>query len=633
MQLPHKLALTALAVSSALACITPVQAATEQDKASSAVLFQGFHWNSANGSWYADLQSKAADLKTLGVTHVWFPPPSDSRPYAKQGYMPSQLNKLDSYYGSEAALKAATSALAAQGIKSVADIVINHRDGTNDWGDFTNPTWDCRAVVSNDEWAGKCGNADTGASYGSARDLDHTQAFVQNDIKTWLTTRIKAAGFSGIRYDYSKGYSPYYAGMYQDAMAADFCVGEVWTDLNYADVDAHRKLLMNFVDGASGKCGAFDFTTKGLLNQALAANEYWRLKDASGKPAGGIGWWAQKMVTFVDNHDTGPSESCSVGQNHWPVPCDKVMQGYAYVLTHPGVPSVYYAHVYNWGLKNDIKALLDARKAAGVTSTSAVAIQQAASGLYAAIITGTNYKLAMKIGPNAWSPSGAWTQVASGANYSVWKEGTGPDPEAPTTPTNLRVTGVTASSVSLAWSASTDNVGVAGYRVSRNGALLGSTTGTAYTDNGLAASTSYSYSVQAYDLAGNTSGWVTPPIVATTSGGNTCTSVAVTFSIANANTTFGQNLYVVGNQTPLGSWSPASSKALTIQGTGANATWTGTVDLPAGAATQYKYVKYNPSTGATVWEGNQSTASGNREFTTTTTSPCTATRADGSFKF
>lgn len=424
MKLNHRVALTALAVSSVLAFLSSAQAATEQDKVSSAILFQGFHWNSANGNWYADLQSKAADLKTLGITHVWFPPPSDAA--SKEGYLPRQLNKLDSNYGNEPALTAATSALAAQGIKSIADVVVNHRVGSAGWGDFTNPTWDCRAVVNSDEWTGKCGNADTGDGYADARDIDHTQTFVQSDIKAWLSSRLKGAGFTGIRFDYSKGYGANYAGMYQDAMTADFCVGEVWTNLNYDDVDAHRKLLMNYVDGASGKCGAFDFTTKGLLNQAIAYNEYYRLKDSAGKPAGGIGWWAQKMVTFVDNHDTGPSESCAVGQNHWPVPCDKVMQGYAYVLTHPGVPSVYYAHVYNWGLKNDIKALIDARKAAGITSTSSVSIQRATTGLYAAIVTGTNYQLAMKIGPNAWDPGSGWMVVASGTNYAVWKNVSSP---------------------------------------------------------------------------------------------------------------------------------------------------------------------------------------------------------------
>jgi alpha-amylase len=109
-------------------------------------------------------------------------------------------------------------------------------------------------------------------------------------------------------------------------------------------------------------------------------------------------------------------------------------------------------------------------------------------------------------------------------------------------------------------------------------------------------------------------------------GSSTC---AVTFTISNANTVMGQNLYVVGNQAALGNWTPASGFALTIQGSGANVPWTGTISLPASTAMQYKYVKWNGSTA--VWESNQPTASGNREFTSCAGGSSMA-RSDGSFK-
>jgi fibronectin type 3 domain-containing protein len=56
--------------------------------------------------------------------------------------------------------------------------------------------------------------------------------------------------------------------------------------------------------------------------------------------------------------------------------------------------------------------------------------------------------------------------------------------------------------VALSWSASTDNVGVTGYKIYRNGAYLKTVTGTSYTDGGLAANTTYSYKVSARDAAG-----------------------------------------------------------------------------------------------------------------------------------
>lgn len=110
-----------------------------------------------------------------------------------------------------------------------------------------------------------------------------------------------------------------------------------------------------------------------------------------------------------------------------------------------------------------------------------------------------------------------------------------------------------------------------------------------------------------------------------TAGGGVC---AVTFTIANANTVMGQNLRVVGNVGALGGWSPGSGFALAIQGSGANVPWSGTVNVPAGAAVQYKYVKWNGSTA--VWESAHPTGSGNREFTACTGG--SQSRSDGSFR-
>ena len=65
--------------------------------------------------------------------------------------------------------------------------------------------------------------------------------------------------------------------------------------------------------------------------------------------------------------------------------------------------------------------------------------------------------------------------------------------------------GKTQSTVAVAWLASTDNVGVAGYRLYRNGTQVGSTTLLGYTYTGLACGTSYTFALEAYDAAGNAS--------------------------------------------------------------------------------------------------------------------------------
>ena len=80
-----------------------------------------------------------------------------------------------------------------------------------------------------------------------------------------------------------------------------------------------------------------------------------------------------------------------------------------------------------------------------------------------------------------------------------------PDTTAPSVPAGLKASAASQSSVTISWNASTDNVGVAGYKVYRNGTQVGSTAGLSYTDSGLSASTAYSYSVAAFDAANNTS--------------------------------------------------------------------------------------------------------------------------------
>ena len=77
---------------------------------------------------------------------------------------------------------------------------------------------------------------------------------------------------------------------------------------------------------------------------------------------------------------------------------------------------------------------------------------------------------------------------------------------APSVPSGLSATPVSSSQINLAWRASTDNVGVAGYRIYRNGSQIGTVTGTSYSNTGLSASTAYSYTVSAYDAVGNVSG-------------------------------------------------------------------------------------------------------------------------------
>jgi hypothetical protein len=90
----------------------------------------------------------------------------------------------------------------------------------------------------------------------------------------------------------------------------------------------------------------------------------------------------------------------------------------------------------------------------------------------------------------------------------------GGDAQAPTAPTNLIATAISSSQINLSWTASTDNVGVTGYRVERcqgsgcsNFSQIATPIGTSYSDTGLSASTTYSYRVRGTDAAGNLSSY------------------------------------------------------------------------------------------------------------------------------
>lgn len=93
-------------------------------------------------------------------------------------------------------------------------------------------------------------------------------------------------GFDGWRFDYVKGYSGEFTREYVDASVPKLAFGEFWDACNYSDgvlsynQDSHRQRTVDWCDKTGGTTGAFDFTTKGILQEAVGRNELWRLVDA-----------------------------------------------------------------------------------------------------------------------------------------------------------------------------------------------------------------------------------------------------------------------------------------------------------------------------------------------------------------
>lgn len=111
------------------------------------------------------------------------------------------------------------------------------------------------------------------------------------------------------------------------------------------------------------------------------------------------------------------------------------------------------------------------------------------------------------------------------------------DTEAPSPPTNLTATPTSATQVDLSWSAATDNVGVTGYDLYRDGSLLATLgTGTTYSDTTVTASTTYTYEVKARDAAGNVSGPSNSATITTPPGGTGSVVIAAAGDLACAPT-------------------------------------------------------------------------------------------------
>ncbi|KIY91500.1 hypothetical protein MNEG_16464, partial [Monoraphidium neglectum] len=117
---------------------------------------------------------------------------------------------------------------------------------------------------------------------------------IRNDVIEWLKY-LKNIGYDGWRFDFVRGYGGQFVKTYIDATVPQMAFGEYWDACDYSDgvlnynQDGHRQRTINWCDQTGGTAAAFDFTTKGILQEALGRNELWRLVDSQGRPPGMVG--------------------------------------------------------------------------------------------------------------------------------------------------------------------------------------------------------------------------------------------------------------------------------------------------------------------------------------------------------
>ena len=160
------------------------------------------------------------------------------------------------------------------------------------------------------------------------------------------------------------------------------------------------------------------------------------------------------------------------------------------------------------------------------TTPPGVAMTLACTGWYARTVSlgdATSFAATFNNGSGTWDNNGSKNYTLGTGNVTVsggvigaGNPCAGVDTKPPSVPASVISTGTTASSISLSWAASTDDVGVTGYNIYRNGAKVNSSATPSYTDTGLAANTAYSYTISAFDAAKNESAQSAPPLTVST---------------------------------------------------------------------------------------------------------------------
>ena len=383
------------------------------------VMLQVFYWDSYDGNksttkygrtkWVDLLKDTAAINANFDL--VWFPP---SAMGGGVGYTHKQLSNQDSDWGTRAKLTELITALHAGKTRVLADIVVNHRGNKSNWCDFYQDNFGSygsyqltrQHICRNDEGftdtRSSCYNAatsdrganDTGSNFDGARDLDHTNEFVQNWSKAYVRWMIDVMKYDGFRYDMTLGYHGRYLSMYNEASNPYLSVSELWDG-----IDRQVRHLQE----ANYNTMIFDFPMKYQL-KGIVEGSYGKLKNPANSLRGK--GYAKYAVTFIDNHDTfergnayGDNQYGGEGCNlESPTTKNRILQASAYILMMPGVPCIFWPHWKSY--QEETNAIIAVRKMAGIHSESVVSGETTGLYKYEATVQGHRGSVVLRLGKN-----------------------------------------------------------------------------------------------------------------------------------------------------------------------------------------------------------------------------------------
>ena len=402
----------------------------------SGVMLQAFYWDSYDDTAWSILEQKADDL--AGTFDLVWLPQSGNCGGTSMGY--DDLYWFENYkssFGSEAQLRSLISTFKTKGIKTIADVVINHRKNVSNWVDFPKETYKgvtyemkSTDICANDDggktktWASQNGfelskNNDTGEGWDGMRDLDHKSENVQTIVKAYLDFLLNDLGYAGFRYDMVKGYNAKYTGIYNASSMPEFSVGECWDG---------TQTIKNWMEGTKSgdqiQSAAFDFQFRYTVRNAMNQQDYTQLGSQNDgnwplvSNSQDNGKYRRYAVTFVENHDTEKRS------NNAQDPLLKdTLAANAYLLAMPGTPCVFMTHWLAYPAQ--IKAMVAARKLAGINNESSYRTVRSASDCYINIISnGNDDRMLLVIGDPKdnmnFIDTEKWCKAVEGYHYAYY---------------------------------------------------------------------------------------------------------------------------------------------------------------------------------------------------------------------
>ena len=393
----------------------------------SGVMLQGFYWDSFKETKWTTLEKQAAELGNY-FSLVWLPQSGNCGDGKSMGYNPLYYWNQNSSFGTEAELRSLIKTFKANGIGTIADVVVNHRGTMTNWVDFPAETYNGVTyqmlptdICADDDggetknWASKNGyqlsaNNDTGEGWSGMRDLDHKSANVQKCVKAYTKYLVDDLGYTGFRYDMVKGFSASYVADYNNHAGVQFSIGE-----NFGNVEEAKRWIDGAKYNGTRMSAAFDFQFHYTLAKAVKEKNWTYLNAKAYHLVSSGSEYNRYAVTFVENHDTqyrSPSETGSEAISSDIRACN------AYLLAMPGTPCVFLKHWIDY--KKDIKMMIEARKLAGITNTSTYTNMRQERGLSAIAVRGEGNKILIAVvGPDAatYTPTATFRKLCEGEGY------------------------------------------------------------------------------------------------------------------------------------------------------------------------------------------------------------------------